>query len=139
MVCAVEAPYILTNMRKILKLFSRTSSCTRNNNLSSKKGIGRFWTKFYKKPSYNSSPHNQTYSTIGCLVIKQKLLCLAHEFQHQNIVQLVITIIGPKWQRTYRTCNAIASLRNGGSMQMLIPSWWHMVQKHTVPLPFLWL
>ena len=45
MVCAVEAPYILTNMRKILKLFSSTSSYTRNNNLSSKKGISRFWTK----------------------------------------------------------------------------------------------
>ena len=33
---ALEAPYILTNMRKTLKLFSSTSSYMENHSLSSK-------------------------------------------------------------------------------------------------------
>ncbi len=36
---ALEAPYILTNMRKTLKLFSSTSSCMEDHSLSSKSWI----------------------------------------------------------------------------------------------------
>lgn len=63
-IVGAEAPYILTNMRNILKLFSNTSSCMKNQDIGIRNGQLSIVTQQYELRKLYNSPRSQTYNNI---------------------------------------------------------------------------